>query len=390
MRLINLNEIFEIKNGVPSNKVEFVNQDFKDKVEYKRPSYKFDSTFAGFINKEGIPKNKIFPEDTLYVSTDGDGSHSYSYVSINEFVPNSNVAVLIPKVELTKSEKIFYAKAITKNRYKFSYGRKPKGDRLAFIMLPHFEDLPDWINTPDNMSLKEKSLSKIIFIEDHSLDNIPSRICNNNLMSEDIIRRLGSTGSIKVDNKYIIFRDKEERKLICYQEQSSLDIKEQILISKDYLGKLNFDSRDWAYFEYQDIFELKKSGIKQGQKTVLHISATEKNNGLSDMIETDKYFTGNRISVSSNGSIGESFYQERDFSASGDINVLSNNRVNKYSAMFINTLIRKEKYRYSYGRKWGMEKMKNSKIKLPVDQNGEPDWKFMEDYIKTLPFSSAI
>jgi len=390
MRLINLNEIFEINNGVASNKVEFVDHDFKDKVEYKRPSYKFDSTFAGFIKKECIPKSKIFPKDTLFVSTDGDGSHSYSYVSINEFVPNSNVSILIPKVKLTKSEKIFYAKVITKNRYKFSYGRKPKGDRLASIKIPHFEDLPDWINTTESISYKEKSLSKLALIEDYSLDNIPSRICNNNLKSEEIIRSLGDTESIKVDNKYIIFRDKEARKLYCYQERSSLDIKEQILISKDYLGKLNLDSREWTYFEYQDIFELKKSGVKQSQKEVLHISATEKNNGLSDMIETDKYFTGNRISVSSNGSIGESFYQERDFSASGDINVLSNNKINKYSAMFINTLIRKEKYRYSYGRKWGVEKMKNSKIKLPVDHNGQPDWKFMEDYIKTLPFSSAI
>jgi len=27
-------------------------------------------------------------------------------------------------------------------------------------------------------------------------------------------------------------------------------------------------------------------------------------------------------------------------------------------------------------------------IKLPADKNGNPDWKFMEDYIKSLPYSS--
>ena len=39
----------------------------------------------------------IYPDNTIYVSTDGQGSHSYSYVSSFEFIPNSNVSVLIPK-----------------------------------------------------------------------------------------------------------------------------------------------------------------------------------------------------------------------------------------------------------------------------------------------------
>ena len=30
------------------------------------------------------------------------------------------------------------------------------------------------------------------------------------------------------------------------------------------------------------------------------------------------------------------------------------------------------------------------RIKLPVTPSGEPDWKFMEDYIKSLPFSRNI
>lgn len=29
-------------------------------------------------------------------------------------------------------------------------------------------------------------------------------------------------------------------------------------------------------------------------------------------------------------------------------------------------------------------------IKLPVNSSGKPDWQFMEEYIKSLPFSSQI
>jgi DNA-binding XRE family transcriptional regulator len=59
-------------------------------------------------------------------------------------------------------------------------------------------------------------------------------------------------------------------------------------------------------------------------------------------------------------------------------------------AIFLTTLIRKEKYRYSFGRKWGIERMNESLIKLPIDPNGKPDWLLMETYIKSLLYSSLI
>lgn len=33
---------------------------------------------------------------------------------------------------------------------------------------------------------------------------------------------------------------------------------------------------------------------------------------------------------------------------------------------------------------------KNMEIKLPVDSNGEPDWQFMENYIKALPYGDRL
>ena len=75
------------------------------------------------------------------MSTDGQGSHSYAYLSIFEFVPNSNVSVLIPKRNMSNLEKLFYSYCISKNRYKFSYGRKPKGIRLENILIPEYPNL---------------------------------------------------------------------------------------------------------------------------------------------------------------------------------------------------------------------------------------------------------
>ena len=58
--------------------------------------------------------------------------------------------------------------------------------------------------------------------------------------------------------------------------------------------------------------------------------------------------------------------------------------------MFLTTLIHIEKYRFNYGRKWDKELMRKSNIKLPVKSDGTPDWEFMENYIKSLPYSANL
>jgi hypothetical protein len=101
--------------------------------------------------------------------------------------------------------------------------------------------------------------------------------------------------------------------------------------------------------------------------------------------------SGNVIGVNRNGSIAEAFYQPVPFCSTEDVHIFKPKfKINQYIALFMSTLIKREKYRYNYGRKWGIGRMKISKIKLPVASDGEPDFKFMEEYIKTLPFSKQI
>ena len=64
--------------------------------------------------------------------------------------------------------------------------------------------------------------------------------------------------------------------------------------------------------------------------------------------------------------------------------------MNKYIAMFIITVIKANRYRFGYGRKWTIEKMKETFIKLPSRSDGDPDFEYMEKYIKSLPYSDKI
>ena len=127
----------------------------------------------------------------------------------------------------------------------------------------------------------------------------------------------------------------------------------------------------------------------------LHICYNTKheNNGVREKIETHFAWQPNCITVNYNGSVGEAFYQAKPFWASDDVNVLYAKdfwEMNKYIAMFLITVIKANSYRFGYGRKWTVEKMKETVIKLQFLAAGMPDFIYMQNNIKSLPYSDRI
>ena len=161
---------------------------------------------------------------------------------------------------------------------------------------------------------------------------------------------------------------------------------------------MQLDTDKWGWFEIGDdrLFEIKK-GKRLTKADMIdgdipYIGAIESNNGLSAMIANDEHLhEANTITVSYNGSIAEAFYQDKEFWATDDVNVLYPHfKLNRHIALFLTTVLHNEKYRFNYGRKWKKDLMEKSKIKLPVDAKGNPDWKYMENYIKSLPYSANL
>lgn len=159
-------------------------------------------------------------------------------------------------------------------------------------------------------------------------------------------------------------------------------------------GRFQLNQDKWEWFRYDQLFTIKKgsrivnSEMRAGQTRC--IRPIETNNGIHDYIDAKPNHEGNTITVSYNGSVAEAFYQPEPYFALDDINVLYPKfRLNPYIAMFLVTLIRLEKYRFNYGRKWHLGRMKESLIKLPA-KKGRPDFEFMEKYIKSLPYSASI
>lgn len=153
--------------------------------------------------------------------------------------------------------------------------------------------------------------------------------------------------------------------------------------------------KKWKAFKLNDLFILKKgkrlTKANMTEGNVPFIGSIDSNNGYREFIGQKPIHSGNTITVNYNGSVAEAFYQPNPFWASDDVNVLYPKfEMNQYNALFIVSLIKMEKYRFNYGRKWHMIRMAKSEIKLPVDKDDKPDFDYMEDYIKSLPYSSSI
>ena len=153
--------------------------------------------------------------------------------------------------------------------------------------------------------------------------------------------------------------------------------------------------KNWMEFNYCDLFDIRKG--KRLTKSQMSfgdtpfIGSIDGNNGYRQYIDTPPNHDGGTITVNYNGSVAEAFYQPDPFWASDDVNVLYPKfELNSYVGLFLCSLIKKEKFRFNYGRKWHLDRMKKSVIRLPVAENKLPDWEFMENYIKSLPYSKSI
>ena len=154
--------------------------------------------------------------------------------------------------------------------------------------------------------------------------------------------------------------------------------------------KKKVDTREWASFALGALFNivkgkrLTKAEMKSGETPFIGSSAL--NNGCTAMIGNDKnQHPENTITVCYNGSVGETFYQDKPYIASDDVNVLyAKFTMNRQIALFIVPLIKGVSSRYDYIDKWKKEAMEADKIYLPVDKTGQPDWAYMEEYMRKV------
>ncbi len=283
---------------------------------------------VGFCNK----KDLLIDGNCICLIKTGEGSVGEAVYKFGKFIPSNNVAVIRSKY-LSKNIGLYIVAAINKNadRYNYGYIRNYKRILKEKIMLP----------------VNSKGEPDYEFMEKYIKER-----------------------ETKLKNQY----------------------KKHIKNINDKLHKKINTNKKWQEFYISEIFEI-KSGKRLTKADMISgktpfIGATDNGNGVTNYISNindslDKNVLG--VNYDGNG-VAISFYHPYKclFTDSVKRFHLKNCGDNKYILLFMKSIILKQKSKYMYGYKFCESRMIRQKIMLPVNSKGEPDYEFMEGYMKHL------
>ncbi len=278
------------------------------------------------------------------ITVSKDGGNGDAFLQQLPFCGNEKVMVLTPKIKLSNLELFYYVSVIKYNKFIFGYGRKCSVARLGEVHIPSPEEIPS-------------------FVYQFSINPITT------------------------SNKY---------------HTATLDI----ATWKEFkLGNLVSDVYKAKSYNKDDLTETvdKNNAIK-------YITRTGENNGCELMAllkDVDISYIEEPNAITIGDTTATCFYQAEHFIAGDHMVVVRADWLNEKVATFILTILKKEQYKYSYGRAFLMDRIKSTTLKLPIVHNEDgtpyidktykfsdegylPDWTFMENYIKSLPYGDRI
>lgn len=257
------------------------------------------------------------------------GSRNFAlatFLQPEPFVTGQNIQILVPKnSNMSALEKLWWAACITANRYRFGFGRYANRT-LNTLEIP--DDVPKWV-------VDQESTSGVLL--------------------------RGPAPTAFDDGPALTLKDTTCR---------------------------------WAEFQIDTIFDVRKgSRVTKRQRIpgkTVYVGTTMVNNGWADMISAVPQFPALSITVPYNGNIGYALLQPTPFCASDDISVLiPRTPISVGARLFVCATIRSERYRFSYGRKWNLDRMAKSSLHLPANPDGAPDWPVMDRFIASRSFSKV-
>ncbi|PIT46235.1 hypothetical protein BHC46_08370 [Snodgrassella alvi] len=162
------------------------------------------------------------------------------------------------------------------------------------------------------------------------------------------------------------------------------------------MNKLSLEQVEWKEFLIggkDGIFSISSSnsGIDKSKLIevigkIPYITRSEVNNGVNLFVgkEQSKKYSLNKGNVITIGLDTQTvFYQPHFFYTGQNIQILEHKNITKYIALFIIPLLKIQMRKFNWGGNGAtLTRLKRTKILLPIDSLGNPNWKFMEDYMR--------
>lgn len=163
--------------------------------------------------------------------------------------------------------------------------------------------------------------------------------------------------------------------------------------------KNKIDINKWKEFKIGDLFDIHPTkAYKMNNSSLLAEDGINPvvvnscyNNGIGGYTNYDSTEEGNMITFSDTTSADSIFYQKDNFVGYSHVQGMYpigkyEDKWNVYSYLFFITLFRKKaiNLNYDYVNKFTRESARKIMIKLPVDNKDNPDWNYMERYMKNI------
>lgn len=199
-------------------------------------------------------------------------------------------------------------------------------------------------------------------------------------------------GTPDFDFMEAFMKQKEQEK---FQEYDNY-IRKRIKALNDFKPVEPIEEKEWGEFKLQSIFNSTKgdqnrmSDLKKGYFSL--ISAKNGNNGLKDFVTKNnkKVYPSNTLTLNNDGDggAGISYYQPFEYLLDSHVTSLDPKiKLSKFSLLFISRCITKQRNKFGHGYSLTNNRLTAFKIMLPINDQNEPDYEYMENYMKQLEYN---
>lgn len=179
-------------------------------------------------------------------------------------------------------------------------------------------------------------------------------------------------------------KEHKEAMLAKYRDYAE----KQIAELGDYVEIPALDEKEWGVISIPKYFEINKPE-QINKPELIYISAKKDNNGFKEFTNEPKSqfskgsLTWNKIG---DGGAGLAYYHDYCY-AMDTINVMSVKpkiHINKYLGNFIARGLSQYFGVFNHGHTLSKKRFEKTKVMLPITDDGEPDFKYMEQYAKNM------
>ena len=167
-------------------------------------------------------------------------------------------------------------------------------------------------------------------------------------------------------------------------------------------SELRLDKASWGTFKVRDFFEIRPTkthkglaadDLDDGGSTPFVVNSSV-NNGIGGFSSLAPTEDGGKITFSDTTDGNTFFFQPVPFIGFPHVQGMYENDKHHWTQeelLFLTTILTFDSAgRYNYGRKMTRETIKSREILLPVTPEGAPDWQFMKDYMRSLPYGDRL